>query len=198
MHGLINSTLQRFLRDTYGEALWADVCRSAAIETGGFEAMLFYEDRLTLDVLAAAALHLDKPRSAVLEDVGTYLVSHPSNAAVRRLLRFSGITFVDFVHSLDELPERTRLAVADLDLPEITLFELEENNFSLEVATYPAPVGAGFGHVLMGLLRAMADDYGALALLDHQGVFEMRERITLQVVETAFADGRDFALGAAG
>ncbi len=57
----------------------------------------------------------------LLEDLGTYLVSHPNVQGLRRLLRFGGAGFIDFLHSLDELHDRARLAVPDLDLPQLEL-----------------------------------------------------------------------------
>ena len=42
----------------------------------------------------------------------------------------------------------------------------------------------------------MADDYGALVMLDHRGRNDGREVISIALVDTAFAKGRAFALGA--
>jgi hypothetical protein len=140
-----------------------------------------------------AAMQLSKPRDAILEDVGTYLVSHPNKESLRRLLRFGGVTFTEFLHSLDDLPDRARLAVPDLDLPELELSECALNRFSL-LCTGPV---SGFGMVLVGVLRAMADDYGALVILDHEGWQDGCERIAITLVETEYAQGRQFDLGGA-
>ncbi|MEL7092550.1 MAG: heme NO-binding domain-containing protein, partial [Pseudomonadota bacterium] len=123
---------------------------------------------------------------------GTYLVSHPSVEALRRLLRFGGVTFVEFLHSLDDLPDRARLAVSDLNLPRIELREHTASCFSLFC---DSPID-GYGHVLMGVLRAMADDYGALAVLEHSGGGPGTEVISISLIETEFAEGRIFELGA--
>lgn len=192
MHGLINRSIQCFLRDTYGEALWLDVVATADLPFAEFEAMLVYEDALTDRVLEAAAEKLKKTRAMVLEDIGTYLVSHPNNEGLRRLLRFAGLSYEDFLHSLDDLPDRTRLAVSDLDLPELELRQHSASRFSITCnAGFP-----GFGHVLVGILRAMADDYGALVILDHMGERQRIETVEVTLVETAFAEGRAFELGA--
>ncbi|MCM2560759.1 heme NO-binding domain-containing protein [Lutimaribacter sp. EGI FJ00015] len=192
MHGLMNRAIECFVRDAYGDDRWADVARIAQLGFDGFEAMLRYETSLTWRVLDAITDVLGKPRNDVLEDIGTYLVSHPKTEALRRLLRFGGVDFVDFLHSLDDLPERARLAVDDLDLPRLELRDLSSNSFSLTVhADF-----AGFGHVMVGVLRAMADDYGALVMLDHSGDAGPIEVISIVLVETAYAEGRSFHLGA--
>ncbi len=192
MHGLINRSIQCFLRDTYGAAAWTAVAAQAGLGAEGFEALLSYEDRLTDAVLDAAAEHLDKPRDMLLEDLGTYLVSHPNVRAVRRLLRFGGESFIDFLHSLDELHDRSRLAVPDLAMPELELRDHSATAFTLLVR-HPYP---GFGHVSVGVLRAMADDYGVLAFLEFQGRKDAVETITIECVEIDFTEGRDFALAA--
>ncbi|MCA1337039.1 heme NO-binding domain-containing protein [Pseudooceanicola marinus] len=192
MHGLINRSLQCFLRDTYGAALWGDVVADADLPVAEFEAMLTYEDALTFRVLDAAEARLAKSRATLLEDLGTYLVSHPHNEGLRRLLRFAGVGYEDFLHSLDELPDRTRLAVSDLDLPQMELRQLSGNRYRITCSAYPP----GFAHVLVGILRAMADDYGALVMLDHAGHHQQEEVIEVTLVESAFAEGRAFDLGA--
>ncbi len=190
MHGLVNRSIQVFLRDTYGAALWTDVAQTAGLGFDNFEAMLSYDDRLTDAVIGAAARLLDRPREAVLEDLGTFLVSHPNLESLRRLLRFGGVTFVDFLHSLDDLPGRGRLALADLDLPLLELQGEATDRFTLACRA-PLP---GIGHVIVGLLRAMADDYGALVLLEHEGSGLAGEVVSIHLLESQFAAGRRFDL----
>ena len=192
MHGLINRSVQCFLRDTYGPSLWQRVVREARLGFDNFETMLHYDDALTGAVLNAAALALDRPRETVLEDLGTYLVSHPHLEPLRRLLRFGGVSFLDFLHSLDDLQGRGHLAVPDLDLPALDLIEEGGGRFTLLCRGGPT----GVGHVMVGVLRAMADDYGALVLLDHAGTEDAVEAIAIHLLDQRFAEGRRFELAA--
>ena len=195
MHGLVNRAVERFTRDTYGREMWHGITQRLDLGVTEFEAMLSYDDDITHEVLGELALTLNKPVPAVLEDIGTYLVSHPNLEALRRLLRFGGMDFVEFLHSLDDLPGRVRLAVPDLVVPLLTLEEHARDHYSLMVG--PLPGGrAGFGAVMMGLLRAMADDYGALVFLEHKGARVGYEIIEVRLVEQAFTRGRAFDLGA--
>ncbi|MEP2534143.1 heme NO-binding domain-containing protein [Shimia sp.] len=192
MHGLINRAIQCFVQDSYGQDRWLEVTRLAGLELTEFEAMLHYEDQVTNQLIQAAAQTIGAPPETVLEDIGTYLVSHPNVEALRRLLRFGGVTFVEFLHSLDDLPDRARLAVDDLRLPQLELREHTLHRFSL-TCRHAQP---GFGHVMMGVLRTLADDYGALVFLEFQGGGDQREIIEITLIETAFAQGRSFELGA--
>ena len=193
MHGLINRSLQCFLRDTYGLKAWDAIVREARLDFNAFEAMLTYDDALTDRVINAAALLLHRPRETLMEDLGHYLVSHESQTSLRRLLRFSGVNFADFVNSLEELPERGRLALSNLDVPDLELSDHGAGHFSLRCK---APL-RGVGHILVGLLRAMADDYGALVLLDNLGTEGACEVISIQIADQAFNEARPFSLGMA-
>lgn len=190
MHGLINRSIQGFLRDTYGAATWAEVVQAARLGFDGFEPMLSYDPALTDTVLAAAAETLQRPRDSVLEDLGTYLVSHPNCEGVRRLLRFGGESFDDFIHSLEDLPERARLALPDLNLPALDLVECGAGHYQLHIT---API-SGAGHVMVGLLRAMADDYGALVLMEPLAARAGAEVIDIQLLDQRHSLGRQFDL----
>ncbi len=192
MHGLINRSVQCFLRDTYGAASWAAVARKAELGFDGFEAMLTYEPDITDRVIEAAVHVLGRPRYCLLEDLGTYLVSHPNCEPLRRLLRFGGVSFVDFLDSLEDLPERGRLALPDLDLPLLSLTEMGEGRFILRCSV----LIDGVGYVMMGLLRAMADDYGALVFLDHEGKDEGMELVSVHLLDQCYSEGRRFELTA--
>lgn len=194
MHGLVNRALQRFVEDTRGAALWAEVAAEVLPGLGGFEAMLVYDDALTDAVVGSLVRRTGLPRETLLEDLGTYLVSHPNAETLRRLLRFGGESYTDFLYSLDDLPDRVRLAVPDLVLPPLALGESAPGRFTLSVG----PGLPGIGHVLLGLVRAMADDYGALALAEVQTDGADGARLSVAVAETAFAEGRSFDLAPAG
>lgn len=202
MHGLINRSIQCFLRDTYGPAIWSQVAQSAALGFDSFEALLLYDAPLTDAVIAAAVQVLRRPRETILEDLGTYLVAHPNTESLRRLLRFGGGNFVDFLHSLDDLPDRGHLALPDLDLPKLRLVARGDGVFDLHVSG----MISGVGHVIVGLLRTMADDYGALVLLDHAGAAPPNgaafgageEIINIQLLDQSYSAGRSFDLALPG
>lgn len=190
MHGLINRSIEAFLRGTYGDALWQRVCAASGCPAEGFEAMLDYPDRLTEALIAAAVEALGKPREVLLEDVGARLASYEN---LRRLLRFGGVDFLDFLLSCSELPDRARLAVPDLDLPGIEVGGIAGNRITLRLpSAWP-----GYGALMAGLLRAMADDYGALVLIDH-AQDPGAERVTVELLDARHTDGRQFRLAQTG
>lgn len=214
MHGLINKALESFLTDTFGQPAWHGVLRRAGlweqIGTDGFDSLHVYPDEMTTRLVSAAETGLGRPGESLLEDLGTYLVSHERTARLRRLLRFGGSSYTEFLQSLPDLQGRARLAVPALDLPAFTLDEFGPGRFRL-ICRGCAP---GSGHVLLGLLRAMADDYGALVVLEHKGRLGEGETpapavpvaaplpggewLTIELHDPAFHRGRSFDLGGLG
>ncbi|MEP2642729.1 heme NO-binding domain-containing protein [Roseobacter sp.] len=192
MQGLVNRAIQRFVVDSYGASKWVVAARRAKVGFVDFEPMLNYDDELTERVLDAVCEVLDRSRNELMEDIGTYLVSHPNLEPLRRLLRFGGVDFLDFLHSLDDLPDRARLAVSGLVLPQLELRQVDAHAYCLTcVGNIP-----GSGHLFMGVLRGMADDYGALVFLDYRGQADGVETISVALLDTEFAEGRGFELSA--
>nr|WP_240335450.1 heme NO-binding domain-containing protein [Pseudotabrizicola algicola] len=192
--GLINRALEDFLKRRHGAALWQRVVQRARLPFDSFEPLLSYDPGLTDAVLNAACAELGRARESILEDLGTALVSQRERDGLRRLLRFGGVSFRDFLHSLEELPDRARLALPDLHLPALYL----EDRGGGQFAILAVPPFAGAGFILIGLLRAMADDYGALVLLDMAASRQGRDVISVLLLDEAHSQGRrfDLAVGA--
>ncbi|MCV6824970.1 MULTISPECIES: heme NO-binding domain-containing protein [Halocynthiibacter] len=194
MHGLFNRSIQCFVYDIYGVQVWERVIQRAGLKVSNFETMLLYPDETVFSLLGALSKSTGRPVDDLCEDLGTYLVSHPSVAALRRLLRFGGETFTEFLHSLDDLHGRAKLAVETLELPQLELDELNAREFRLGCYHPDERFSRGCSFVLVGMLRAMADDYGALVLLDYAGISGRFHCISIKLLDVEFAEGRAFKL----
>lgn len=191
MQGFINKAIQCFARDMYGDGLWRQVTNSAGLGYSNFEAMLGYPPDVTDRILRELQSHLGKSRETLCEDLGTYLVSHPHMEPLRRLLRFGGASFEEFLQSLDELPDKARLALPEIALPSLTVRMIEPRLYCLQMG-HGLP---GFSLVMMGILRALADDYGALVLLEFHPNRHWDE-IHITLADAEFSSGRSFDLSA--
>jgi len=186
MDALLLRSLQSYVLDTFGAASWHEICRNAGQTAMTYEPMLRYEPGLADRVADLAALVLGRPVETIWEDVGTHLVTNPDSEGMRRLMRFGGLHFADFLHSLEELPGRARLALPDLDAPEISLDEVGPDRFELRCRS---PLRAT-QRVLAGLVTAMADDYGALCLIE----VGANDRTTISILDRRHAKARAFDL----
>ena len=196
MHGLLLRSIQAYTRSTFGPAVWGRVLLAANQPPEGFEPMLSYGQDVLGQVTSAVAAELGRSEDSILEDLGTFLVTDPGHRALRRLLRFGGATFEEFLHSLEELPDRARLALPDIDMPQIDLTDRAPGVYCLRfTCEFPA-----FFPVAVGALRAMADDYGALVLIDPDPSLCGTDQgaLTVQLLSTAHGEGRRFDLAASG
>lgn len=182
MHGLINRSLEAFLRDTYGAAFWAETCRAAGYDGSAFLPTKVYPNALTRHLVAAAARALAKPEPDLIEDLGAWLALFEP---VRRLLRFSSPDFAGFLLALEELPDRVAMIVPGIDLPQFRITPGAPGEYLIRQRSGRALWRA----LLSGMVRAMADDYGALILIDAQD-----DELRVELLAEAFAEGRDFRL----
>ena len=187
MHGLINRSLECFVRDSYGDAVWRGIAADIALPAERFEPFRHYPDELAAKVISTAAARLAKPEGELLEDFGAWLAR---TEPTRRLLRFSGSDFTDFIIALEELSGRVAMILPELQMPRIAVEpSLDGRQFAVSVL-HAMPQ---WRSVLAGVIRAMSDDYGALALIVDEG-----HGISVDVSDAAFAEARDFVLATEG
>lgn len=179
MYGLVDRAVEEYLRSAYGDGL-----ARLPLELRGRAAA---EDGLSRGyaALCAAASLLGKPSSEMLEDLGAWLARVEP---LRRILRFSGRDFRDFLLSLEELPGRAELVAPTLHIP-----RLRASAEGQSVAIQLLEPDIRWQHALAGLIRGMADDYGALCLIGSEEAL-----IRVDIWEEQFAEGRGFTLHPAG
>lgn len=197
MLGLICKSLEGFVRDQHGDAQWDRIRRAAKFDFESFEALRVYDDSVLIDLVAASGNALERLHSPMLEDIGHWICTHPPLEPVRRLIRFSGTSFVDLLFALDEVDDRARIALPNLNLPQFRVEKAASDDFVV-TSRWVMP---GAAAVLTGMLRAMADDYGTLALIERGGLSQddgiLVETISVRVIEDTFHEPREFNLGGA-
>lgn len=189
MHGLINRGLQSFVTHQIGEAAWPKFAAESGIPNK-FESLLTYDDAVTDRFLHAGAAHLGLYKKEFLEDFGTFLATSSQTKMIRRLLRFGGMDYLDFLESLGELAGRVDLVVPNFNFPTLSLSDPAEDTKRIAIG----PGIQGLPYVLVGILRAMADDYGALVEIRHLETGPGEDVIQVRVISTEFAPQRAFDL----
>lgn len=188
MHGLILWIFEAFVRLTYGDQVWEKVLTDLDLHVQSVEPMFHYDVQIGLSILRQLSIAQGRDRNSLLEDFGTFLVTDPRVERVRRLLRFGGVEYTDFLHSLEDLKGRARLAVSDLTLPDIQVDEVRPHVFEITCENNPK----GAPHVLLGALRALADDYGSLAYLEVCSEQQESAVISVSLLEREHAQAREF------
>ncbi|MCV2876644.1 heme NO-binding domain-containing protein [Rhodobacteraceae bacterium XHP0102] len=188
MQGFVNRAFQQYVQDMHGTAAWEEIRVVAGAPLDGFEAMLPCDAQSTRHLLDAMACHLNLSAEALWEDLGLYLITHPRMEAIRRLLRFGGRDFVEFIWSLADLHDRGRLALASLDLPRVHI-QSEMHGDMLRFDLAVTWVMEGGLCLILGALQAMADEYGTLAVIRVD-----KGRIVVECHDLGYGPGRSFAL----
>lgn len=166
MHGMINRGLQSYICNIHGVDVWEETCEQAKLPFYNFEFMLTYDDRVTEDLISSFGGIVGRERDEILEDFGVYMVSDDALSTVRRLLKFGGGNYVEFLQSLDFVYDRAKLAIPGLDIPVMRLATHGSGRFTL----YARFQKRDFGVTLLGLLRALADDYNTLVSIEHSRI----------------------------
>lgn len=190
MLDLIVTALQHFTLDIYGHEAWRHAVKAVLGDFQKFEALLVYDDDVVFALIKELAESNNRIRKDFEEDIGNYLVSSKNMKSLRRLLRFGGATFEDFVMSLDDLNERVDLALSELNLPIVQSRQQDDGSYLLRVEDQ----WSGFESVIVGILRALADDYGVLVLVDVVGHSKGSDEIKVEIIERNFAKGAEFEL----
>ena len=198
MHGVVGKALWSFARDTLGADGWARLAAEADAPPEGYVSVRRYDEAGVRRLADALAARMGTSREDMLVDAGVYLVAHPSAEPLRRLMRFTGADFDGFVHALEDLPARGRLALPGVNLPAIEVRARAAGPERRSYAVTCRSNHAGAGHLLLGVLRSMADDYGALATIWHEGGHIERglsvERLTVEILLESYTGGRGFDL----
>ncbi|WP_112308766.1 diguanylate cyclase [Pseudogemmobacter bohemicus] len=191
MYGLLLRALQDYIQVTFDPESWDRIIAGSGTLPTGFEPLLPYKHEVLRHTLRLCAEELERPVSVILEDLGTWVIAAGYHGAARRLLRFCGADFADFLYSLGELPDRARLALPDLTLPDLSLEERGAGLFRLTCSNGLQELN----WILLGALRAMADDYGALVLIEEENCPDGRTiALSIRLLESHFSEGRTFDL----
>ncbi|RCW84781.1 heme NO-binding domain-containing protein [Paracoccus lutimaris] len=182
MHGLVNRSFELFLRDCYGDRIWERVARQSKVDPRGFFLLQSSSDSITKTLIAEASGILRKPGGELVEDLGGWLTRREP---IRRLLRFSGRDFSEFVESVGEFPSRATMIIQSLKTPRIAVTMLTKQRYEVSIES-DAEV---WPMLLAGILRGMADDYGALAVIT-----VLNRKLRVDVAMTEFSAMRPFEL----
>lgn len=178
---MINRALCVFLEKQYGPDVWDSILLISNLRKSDVLNISDHPRNLRR-LLASASRHLCMTPSELLEDFGAWLVRLEN---VRRLLRFSGPEFTDFIYSLEDLPARAALIVSDVPDIRINVTLISNNEFEIKAVNMPA---AWFS-TMVGAVRGMADDYGVLTVItSSEGALKVR------IAASKFGENRIFSL----
>lgn len=123
MYGLINNSMKEMICKQFGEDKWQEVMKVSGVPENSFLTMRSYDDRITYDLVGAAAEVLGMPVEACLETFGRYWVLETATNSYGMLLDAAGSDMMGFLRNLNALHDRITSTFLNYIPPE---FQIEE------------------------------------------------------------------------
>ena len=152
MYGMVNQGVETFIKQNHGDQAWADICAKAGLSDTNFTQMQTYDDKVTYDLVGAICDFTDLDAAKVLEVFGEFWVQYAEGSQLGRLLNFAGTSFVETLEALDDMHERVRVTMPDLQPPSFEVEELDDETVELHYYS-DRP---GLAPMVRGLLTALA------------------------------------------
>ena len=162
MLGLINQPLVEFVRELHGEAAVRDLRRSVEGGQDRFEIFLEYPSSTTEVLLNFVAKLRGLDRDFVLDDLGTFAMTKLWGSALRDLALNSGADFEDFLRNLPHFLKAISFLDERWAAKNVHVRYRPDCQFDIICEGASAHLAPLF----QGMLRAIADEFEALVLIE--------------------------------
>jgi guanylate cyclase len=117
MYGLLLDTIQKFIREKYGENYWVNIRRRAKLSNHWFVTHEVYPESVIPTLVDAAAEELGEEKDNVMMMFGEYFAENIGRYGYARLLRVLGRDLRDFLNGLVDLHEYLRFSYPNMSPP---------------------------------------------------------------------------------
>ena len=163
MYGLINSSLQSMIRETFGDDEWNRVLSASGVPEDSFLSMRSYDDAITYDLVGAASTVLGEPVDACLQMFGEWWVLETAAKSYGALMEASGRDLVQFLRNMNALHDRITGTFVNYVPPEFSVESLEGNRHRIHYISKRE----GLVPFVDGLLKGLAEHFDTeLEVLD--------------------------------
>lgn len=156
MYGIVNKAIKDLVVTNYGDAAWKEICSKAGFLEEDFLGMSPYPDKLTYDLVMAAAELLKVEPSAVLELFGEHWILYTAEGGYGDIIRMTGETFPEFLSNLDFLHDRIQNVMPELRPPLFTTRNETDRSIEIEYRTHRS----GLSPMVIGIIRGTGKRFG--------------------------------------
>ncbi|EFJ47487.1 guanylyl and adenylyl cyclase family member, partial [Volvox carteri f. nagariensis] len=167
----INNSVESFVRDTFGDAVWTSVLTAAGVsDSGGWVSSCPYPDSETYKLVVTASNMLGVTPAQALEAYGVYFVDYVTKQGYGKLLHTLGSNIAEFLQSLNNLHLHLTMSFPAMSAPAFKCTGVGPESLELHYhSNRPA-----LGPIVVGVLRGLAERYWGLG--DRLGVKLLRGR----------------------
>lgn len=155
MYGMVNQAIQSYIENNYGEDVWQDILTMAHVDHDRFEQLISYDDDISYRLVGAIGKRLDLRTEQVLETFGEFWPVYAMGTSFKELVKFGGDTFLEALDYLDEMHERVKIAMPNLNPPSFEVEKLSVNSYRLHYYSQRE----GLAPMVTGLLYGLARQY---------------------------------------
>lgn len=164
MDGLVTRALADALRRRVDAATYAAIVEAAGVDGAVCVPGATYPDRVTFDLVGAAARRLGIDEGAVLEMLGEHWVAFAIEEGYGRFLTTAGRTFRDVLLNLDRMHEKISLAYPHLRQPTFWCTDVDTAGLVLHYAS----TRPGLARLVVGIVRGLARMHHARIEIEHR------------------------------
>lgn len=166
MLGLINRGLRAFVIKFHGRSHWQELVATQPEVPSDFEVLMDYPLSMTELLISEISELRGTSQRDVMEDLGTFALTSFWDARLRDLLLSCGRDFDQFMQNLTDLLIGFSRVEQSCDIERIEVIEKIESHYEVR---FRGSTGMA-SYLVLGLFRALADQYGALVTCSHRNV----------------------------
>ncbi|MDP6928927.1 MAG: heme NO-binding domain-containing protein [Planctomycetota bacterium] len=165
MYGIVNLSFVGFVTSQYSAEKWAEVASQSGHPDTQFEPFESYPDKISYDIVGAAATVLGVTFEEFLEGTGEYWVLVTAKENYESLLKLAGSDLPTFLMSLNNLHERAQSIFPHYSPPSFRCEPQEEGCLRLLYFSERE----GLAPFVTGALRGLAKRFNVEIEIDHRG-----------------------------
>ncbi|GLI65462.1 hypothetical protein VaNZ11_008812 [Volvox africanus] len=155
MIGWVNNSVECFVRDTFGDDVWASVVDVAGVGKGGWVSSCPYPDSETYQVVITASTLLGVTPAQALEAYGVYFVDYVTQQGYEKLLHTLGSNIAEFLKSLNNLHLHLTMSFPAMSAPAFKCMAVGPESLELHYYSHRPALGP----IVVGVLRGLANRY---------------------------------------
>ncbi len=165
MYGLINISIKKLIIGNFGSEKWAEVVSSAELEDDLFISNKTYDDKITYQLISAAAKVLKTPPEQILKEFGRYWVLEVAPKGYGKLLDAGGKTFQEFMLNLPNFHSRIMLIYPQVKPPHFEVSAIDTKTLQLMYGSDRE----GLLPFVLGLIDGLATRFSVKVAIDYKG-----------------------------
>lgn len=157
MYGMIHRAMRQMVHEELGEEAWLALEQKLDIGPTELLTGMVYDDALTMEIVAEAAVRLNLSVEQCLFAFGAYWVRFAGQGSLSSIMKFTGQDLASFIANLDRLHLAVGAAMPGARLPSFTTLESAPGHLVVEYRSDRV----GLEPFVQGLLQGLMDRFHA-------------------------------------